>query len=77
MLAKLLEAFRSGATRDEAAEAAGVPRRTLFNWLERGELDESGPFRELADEATLTHGQTRALRSRGGKQRGRRRKLVD
>ena len=66
VLAKLVDAFRSGATRDQAAAAAGVPRRTLFAWLARGEK-ESGPFRELSTAAAISDERLRDIRRRAGR----------
>jgi hypothetical protein len=70
-LQALLVAFRRGATRDEAAEAADVPRRTLFVWLAQGERETAGPLCQLAREAALSAAELTRTRASAGRARRR------
>lgn len=45
--ARAIEAIRRGATLRTAARAAGVTLPTLRKWLERGERETAGPYREF------------------------------
>lgn len=45
--ARAVEAIRRGATLKTAARAAGVTWAVLKKWLERGERDTKGPYREF------------------------------
>jgi transposase len=45
----ITEAIRLGARRDQAAEAAGIARSTLQNWIARGELDGRQPHKRFAE----------------------------
>jgi Homeodomain-like domain len=46
---RIVQAVRAGATREVAAAAAGVSRRTLQRWLARGVADDAPPrFRRFA-----------------------------
>jgi hypothetical protein len=45
--ARVVQALRLGAHRGVAAETAGISRTTLWRWLERGETESEGRFRDL------------------------------
>ena len=45
----IIEAIKLGATYEIAAEAAGVSRSTLWNWLRKGEEESTGNFRTFLD----------------------------
>jgi hypothetical protein len=45
--ARIVQALRLGAHRCVVAEAAGISRTTLWRWLEQGEAEREGRFREL------------------------------
>src|SRR5215211_6194992 len=45
----IVDAVRTGAHREQAAEAAGISRRSLQNWLARGELGGEQPYRRFAE----------------------------
>jgi transposase len=38
-----------GMTREKAAARAGIARRTFYNWLQRGQVEEEGIYREFAE----------------------------
>lgn len=46
---RILEAIAQGATRGQAAQAAGVHRATFMRWMAAGEAQESGPERDFCD----------------------------
>jgi hypothetical protein len=55
---RIIDAIRLGARRDEAAAAAGISRRSLQNWLARGELDgERGRYRDFAEAVRTAEAQ--------------------
>jgi transposase-like protein len=45
----IIEAIKLGATYEIAAEAAGISKATLYNWMKRGEEDSSGNFSDFLD----------------------------
>lgn len=57
----ILEAVRSGAYLLAAANAAGIGRRTLHSWIERGKSDaeEDAPFREFRRKYLINRGLAR------------------
>jgi hypothetical protein len=61
IIEKIVEQIRdSGMFRKRAAEYVGIPERTFHRWMERGENDERGIYRELYDavhqaEAVFQH----------------------
>ena len=46
---RILRAVRLGATHALAAQAGGIGRRTLYDWLERGKQAPHGVYREFHD----------------------------
>ena len=59
----VLLALEWGATMEQAAEAAGIARRTIYNWMDRGENEVTGPFAEFlhAKRAAEAIAEARAL----------------
>lgn len=57
----MLDAIRAGASRTTAAEAAGIGRATLLEWLARGEGRD--PDREQTDELATFAVEVRAAES--------------
>lgn len=47
--ARLCEALRAGNTRAAAAEYAGIGTSTLYRWLDRGEAQQRGAYRDFWD----------------------------
>lgn len=45
---RIIKAIRNGGSRNAAAEAAGVDRSTLFEWIARGRKGEA-PFNDFVD----------------------------
>ena len=43
----LVEAIAKGATRERAADLAGVGTRSVYRWLARGKKDTAGPYWQL------------------------------
>ena len=41
---KILDCVRIGMSNRAAAQVAGISEKTLYNWIECGEKDASGPF---------------------------------
>ena len=68
-LAALVEAFDAGLLRDEAAVHTGVPLRTLFRWLARGELEAEGMFAELYNAAMRSRREVKESARMAGKLR--------
>jgi len=61
----VLSALRAGATRTSAAEAAGIGRATLLEWLARGEgrdpgREGGGAFADFAAEVRRVEGELQA-----------------
>ena len=48
--AKILEAVAAGATRENAAEAAGIGETTLHRWLRRGKREKGGHYWQFRQE---------------------------
>ena len=46
---RILDAIGKGATRVEAARAAGVHKATVLRWMQEGEAAESGLLRDFHD----------------------------
>ena len=44
---KILDCVRIGMSNRAAAQVAGISEKTLYNWIECGEKDASGPFFEF------------------------------
>ena len=44
---KILDCVRIGMSNKAAAQMAGISEKTLYNWIECGEKDASGPFFEF------------------------------
>ena len=44
---KICEALRIGCYIEGAAAYAGIHKRTVYNWMERGHKQKSGPYREF------------------------------
>jgi hypothetical protein len=53
VMAQIGFAIRYGASISQAAVAAGVHRRTLLKWLERGEREAAGPYAGLSRRVML------------------------
>lgn len=61
---RIAEALRTGVSLEAAAEYAGVPRSTFFDWLARGRRPQSrGQYKKLAEmvEEALAHFEVHAL----------------
>ena len=58
---KILECVRLGMSNKAAAQVAGISEKTLYNWIECGEKDTSGPFFEFLKSSPGGHGTIRAL----------------
>ena len=43
----IVDALGAGHYREVACKLAGIDRKTLLNWLKRGERERSGVYREL------------------------------
>ena len=57
--AAIVKAIDIGATRKDAAEAAGVDYRTFLNWLERGEKAGRGIYFQFFQAVTTAEAQVR------------------
>lgn len=49
--------IRKGAFIERACQLCGIDKATYFRWLERGEKETSGPYREFLD--AMTHARAR------------------
>ena len=49
MIATLADLLRSGAMIDSACAAVGIHRDSFFEWMKRGRLEESGPYKDFSD----------------------------
>jgi hypothetical protein len=47
---RIIRAVRLGATHALAAQAGGIGRRTLYDWLDRGKQAPHGVYREFYDD---------------------------
>ena len=47
MIAAIRSALEDGHYREVACRLAGIDRKTLLNWLKRGERERSGLYRDL------------------------------
>ena len=43
----IVDALGAGHYREVACKLAGIDRKTLLNWLKRGERERSGMYRDL------------------------------
>jgi hypothetical protein len=57
--AAIIKALSIGATRKDAAEAAGVVYTTFLDWMKAGETTKSGKFYEFYNDVVKTEAQTR------------------
>ena len=55
----IVDALALGATRKDAAGAAGVDYVTLLDWLKKGEAAKSGAFSEFSNEVHKTEADVR------------------
>jgi len=46
---RIIEALRAGTTYEIAAQFAGISRSTLYEWIKKGEQEETGPYRTFSD----------------------------
>jgi len=46
---RILRAMRAGNYLEAAARSAGVHPSTVYRWLERGERDADGPYRDFSE----------------------------
>ena len=46
---RMCEALRAGNTRAASADYAGIGTSTLYRWLDRGQTEEEGIYREFRD----------------------------
>ena len=46
---RIVRAIRAGNYADAACRAAGVGQTTFYRWMQRGEAEAEGPFREFRD----------------------------
>ena len=53
VMEQMVFAIRYGATISQAAVAAGVHRRTIFKWLERGKHEADGSYAEFSRRVML------------------------
>jgi hypothetical protein len=54
---KVCQALAAGATREHAAQFAGVGKTTLYAWLKRGRKAKSGRYREFLNAAEAAEAQ--------------------
>ncbi len=54
---KILDCVRIGMSNRAAAQVAGISEKTLYNWIECGEKDTSGPFFEFLKSLQAATGQ--------------------
>jgi len=47
---RIVQALRAGNYADAACRAAGIAPSTFYRWLERGDDEDSGLFRDFAEE---------------------------
>ncbi|HEY7233879.1 MAG TPA: hypothetical protein VH539_06995 [Gemmatimonadaceae bacterium] len=59
--AKLLNAFRSPHTQDDAARLAGIHPATLARWLARGRKATHGEYRDFCEEVETAISEGKAL----------------
>lgn len=51
---KLLDTIRLGVNKDDAAKLAGIPRRTFFEWLEKGKQpDAPAGYRKFFEDVEV------------------------
>ena len=55
----IVDALAIGATRKDAALAAGVAYNTFLRWMQRGQDNKSGMFREFYESASVAEGEAR------------------
>lgn len=46
---QIIDAFRAGALVNTACDLVGIARETFYAWLDRGESEVSGVYREFSD----------------------------
>jgi hypothetical protein len=46
---RLVEALRKGAYKDDACDYAGIHKSTFYRWLELGDAQGTGQYREFSD----------------------------
>jgi transposase len=51
---RLLAALKEGANQDEAASYAGISESTFYRWMERGESEKKGQYREFWEAVKRT-----------------------
>lgn len=47
--ARLIEAFEKGAYDDDACHYAGIHKSTFYRWIERGNMEAKGEYRDFCD----------------------------
>ena len=50
---RIVQAIRAGNYAESAARAAGIAASTYYRWMERGERESAGAFREFAEAVRL------------------------
>jgi len=55
---RLLEALRVGNFREVAAEYAGIGTTTFYRWMEKGESEEKGEYRDFREAVIAVETQT-------------------
>ena len=55
--AKIIEAIKLGSTKTLAASYAGISRRTFYNWMEKGEEQKTGIYRDFLDALDQAEGE--------------------
>lgn len=59
--ARILGYYRQSGNLKNAALRAGISKSTLFDWLQRGKQDDSGPYRAFLDAFELARAERVAL----------------
>jgi hypothetical protein len=54
---RIVQAVRAGNYREASARAVGIVPSTLYAWLERGETEPSGIYREFVEDVEEAEGQ--------------------
>ena len=55
--AKIIQAIKLGSTKTLAASYAGISRRTFYNWMEKGEEQKTGIYRDFLDALDQAEGE--------------------
>ena len=60
MITKITQALAAGHYREVACKLAGIDRKTLLNWMKRGERDKSGLYHDLYNQVNTAEAEAEA-----------------